>query len=165
MRHFIVGLRPGAVLLGVLGIAMLAVGVWVEDRDAVAVPLVILGAFVVVASVVIERWADIEEMSVSQSGLTFKRRAPTVEELTEGGVPEEVAKQLFEWMDDLLTVLPKAIDARVDRALKKHQVLSMPTPPPNSLLEYLARPTGGAAVPTSPPDPAPGRGAATPPGS
>jgi hypothetical protein len=37
------------VVLVALGLAMLAVGIWVEDRAAVAAPLVIIGALAVVA--------------------------------------------------------------------------------------------------------------------
>lgn len=36
------------VVLVILGLAMLALGIWVEDRPAVAAPLVVLGAVIVV---------------------------------------------------------------------------------------------------------------------
>jgi hypothetical protein len=90
------------VLLG-LGLAMLAVGVWVEDRAAVAAPLVIIGALVVVAGVIFEAWADLEELSISQAGVTLRRRPPpSAEELAEAGLPPEVAKRMSEWFDSLL---------------------------------------------------------------
>lgn len=60
--------RPATMVLVVLGLAMLALGVWVEDRPAVAAPLVILGALIVVVGVIFESWADIEEMSWARRG-------------------------------------------------------------------------------------------------
>jgi len=99
-----------------LGLAMLALGIWVEDRAAVAAPLVIIGALIVVAGVIFEAWADIAEMSVSQGGLTFKRR-PSVEQLTEAGLPPKVAEEIQAWMDGILDALPEAIDRRVRKAL------------------------------------------------
>ena len=110
--------RPGALALIALGLAMLALGIWVEDRAAVAAPLAILGALVVVAGVIFDAWADIEEMSVSQSGVTFRRRMPSVEDLTEGGLPEQVAQDIASWMDALTEALPGAIDRRVQKAFK-----------------------------------------------
>jgi hypothetical protein len=44
------------VVLVALGLAMLAVGIWVEDRAAVAAPLVIIGALAVVAGVISGEW-------------------------------------------------------------------------------------------------------------
>lgn len=102
-------LRLGAFALIVLGLAMLGIGVWVEDRDAVAAPLVILGALLVVAGVIFEGWRDVEELGVSAQGVTFRRRPPSAEQLTQAGLPEPVAKQieayLDEWTEDLLSVI------------------------------------------------------------
>ena len=48
--------RMSTVVLVALGLAMLAVGIWVEDRSAVAAPLVIIGALAVVAGVIFGEW-------------------------------------------------------------------------------------------------------------
>jgi hypothetical protein len=106
-------------VLVVLGLAMLAVGVWVEDRAAVAAPLVALGAVIVVGAVIFERWADtIQEMSLGQSGLTLKRQIPSAEELAQAGLPESAAQEIQEWMEALVAVLPTIIDERVLTQLK-----------------------------------------------
>jgi hypothetical protein len=74
------------VALAALALAMLVLGIAVEDRAAVAAPLVILGALIVVAAVLFEGWADtIHEVSLSQSGVTLKRQLPSAEELAEAG--------------------------------------------------------------------------------
>jgi hypothetical protein len=67
-------IRPSTLVLVVLGLGMLVLGVWVEDRAAVAAPLVIIGALVVVAGVVVETWADIEEMSLGQAGIVLMKK-------------------------------------------------------------------------------------------
>jgi hypothetical protein len=110
--------RLATMVLVALGLAMLALGIWVEDRPAVAAPLVVLGALIVVAAVIFEGWADsIEELSVGQSGLTMKRQIPTTEDLTQAGLPEEAAREIQEWMETLWAVLPRAIDERVKDAM------------------------------------------------
>lgn len=90
--------RFSTVVLVALGLAMLALGVWVEDRPAVAAPPVILGALIVVAGVVFEGWADtIQEMSLGQSGVTLKRQIPTAEELTQAGPSKPLRRSRSGW--------------------------------------------------------------------
>jgi hypothetical protein len=109
------------VMLVALGLAMLAVGIWVEDRAAVAAPLVIIGALAVVAGVIFGEWADIEQMSLGQSGFSVTRRPPTAEQLTEAGLPPEVAQEMQEWMDALIDALPGLVDKRVSRMLAERE--------------------------------------------
>src|SRR4051794_33012435 len=105
-------LLPSTIALAALGLGMLAVGVWVEHRAAVAAPLVVLGALVVVAGVVLQGWAEtIEELSVSQAGLTLKRQLPTPSDLTDAGLSPEAAREVFQWMTDFTDALPGVIDA------------------------------------------------------
>jgi hypothetical protein len=151
--------RPSTLVLVGLGLALLAVGVWVEDRAAVAAPLVIIGALVVVVGVVFEAWADIEEMSVSQAGLTFKRRAPSAEQLTEGGLPSQVADALEQWLEDVTRLLPAEVDKRVSKALARSGPLA--SRPIDALLrrEALRRMQtdyGTGEPEQKPPEPGPG---------
>jgi hypothetical protein len=111
-----------AISLVALGLVMLAVGIWVEDRAAVAAPLVIIGALIVVAVTIADAWTDVEEFAVGpQEGLRIKRRLPSPEQLTEAGIDARVAEQittaLQDWTDDLLEVTGKEIDRRVRLAL------------------------------------------------
>jgi hypothetical protein len=113
--------RPATMLLVALGLAMLGIRLWVEDRPVVAAPLVVLGAVIVVAAAIFEAWADsIQEMSVGQSGVTLKRQIPTAEELAKAGLPEEAAREIQEWMEALWAVLPKVIDEHVRKTLKEN---------------------------------------------
>ncbi len=175
-------IRSSTLLLVALGLAMLAVGVWVEDREAVAVPLVVIGALVVIAAVIVETWQDIEEMSVTQSGVIFKRRPPpSAEQLTQAGLPEQAAEEIQKWMDALLEVLPGAIDERVNVAIARRQPPYTTRARRAAIEAWLASEAGkrsgltyygasgpeaeagpGAAVPKREP-PKAGPGAATPP--
>ena len=58
-------LRFNTLILLALGVALLVIGIWVEEREAVAAPLVIIGALVALIAIVYETWADVAEMSVS----------------------------------------------------------------------------------------------------
>lgn len=153
--------RPSSLVLIVLGLTMLALGIWVEDRAAVAAPLVIIGALVVVAGVVVETWADLEEMSLSQAGIVLKRRAPTAEQLTEAGLPPAVAEEIKAWIDSLLEVLPRIIDTRVDKKLKDRRNYEAAL---RRITEDYFPPTGGAAVPGQGAGKAPYSGGAAVPG-
>src|SRR5215216_7145712 len=107
--------RMSTVVLVALGLAMLAVGIWVEDRAAVAAPLVIIGALAVVARGDLRRVADIEQMPLGQSGFSVTRCPPAAEQLTEAGLSPEVAQEMQEWMDALIDAVPGLVDKRVSR--------------------------------------------------
>jgi hypothetical protein len=110
--------RPSTIVLVAFGFIVLVLGIWIEDRSAVAAPLVVLGTLIVVAAILFQGWAEtISEVSVSQSGLTFKRQLPSTEDLTEAGLPPEAAHEIEQWMTALTEALPAAIDARVRKVL------------------------------------------------
>jgi hypothetical protein len=101
-------------MLVVLGVLMLVLGIAVEERPAVAAPLVVLGPLIAMVGILFEGWSDsVAEMSLGQSGLTLKRQLPTSEDLTKAGVPPEAARELGEALNAFAEQLPAVIDARI----------------------------------------------------
>jgi hypothetical protein len=122
LRGAVLSIRPTTAALVVLGLALLALGIWVEDRAAVAAPLVVLGALIVVAGILVQSWMEtVHEMSLGREGLTLKRQLPSAEELTEAGLPPEVAAEIERWMTTLAEALPQVIDSHVNRVLEKRR--------------------------------------------
>jgi len=114
------------VVLVALGLAMLALGIWVEDRPAVAAPLVILGALIVVVALIWEEWADsILELSLSTqvASATVKRQVPTAEELAKAGLPEEAAEEIWRFLEAITEWVPAVIDQRVRKVLAERAAI------------------------------------------
>lgn len=116
-----------SVLLTLLGLTMLGLGVFVEDNDAAAVALVLLGPLIVVVGVLLELFAPrLLRLALSQSGLSAELAPPlSADELEEAGLPKDVAEGLVEaldeWIDNVTRLLPVEIDKRIRQALDERE--------------------------------------------
>jgi hypothetical protein len=115
--------RWPSVLLTMLGLTMLGLGVFVEDTDAVAVTLVVLGPLIVVVGMLLELFAPrLLRLALSQSSVTLELSAPlSADELEQAGLPEGVADALEQWLEDVTRILPIDIERRINEALDERE--------------------------------------------
>jgi hypothetical protein len=112
-----------SMLLTLLGLTMLGLGVFVEDSDAAAVALVLLGPLIVVVGVLLELFAPrLLRLALSQSGLSAELAPPlSADELEQAGLPkpaaEEIVAALDEWIENVTRLLPIEIERRVREEL------------------------------------------------
>jgi hypothetical protein len=107
-----------SVLLTPLGLTMLGLGVFVEDNDAAAIALIVLGPLVVVAGVLLDLFESrLLRFALTRFGVSLELVPPSVEELAQRGLPEPVAETLSEWIENVTRLLPIEIDRRVREEL------------------------------------------------
>jgi hypothetical protein len=109
--------RWASLLLTALGLAMLALGVFVEDSDVAAAALVSLGPLIVVLGALLELFEKrIVKLVLARLSIELVP-PPSANELERAGVPEGVAEALEQWLDDVTRLLPVTIEQQVRETL------------------------------------------------